>query len=227
MTTVRLNGRTAAVNNIYCIGRNYVDHIAELNNETPTEPVVFMKPNNSILAGGGTIRLPHYSQSVHYECELVLYIGRDSDGLDDTELMSVIAGYALGLDLTARDVQGRLKEKGLPWTKAKGFRGAACLSDFIDAGRLPEPQNCTFTLAVNGSIRQKGADFPHDLPHCRHFARTGRKLRPQSGRRGLYRYARRRGRPAFGRQAGFRLGRSHAGTFRCGLNRLPAQHKAV
>lgn len=156
MTTVRLNGRTAAVNNIYCIGRNYVDHIAELNNETPTEPVVFMKPNNSILAGGGTIRLPHYSQSVHYECELVLYIGRDSDGLDDTELMSIVAGYAVGLDLTARDVQGRLKEKGLPWMKAKGFRGAACLSDFIDAGRLPEPQNCTFTLAVNGSIRQKG-----------------------------------------------------------------------
>lgn len=156
MTTIRLNGQAAGVNNIYCIGRNYVDHIAELKNETPTEPVVFMKPNNSMLAHGGTIRLPHYSQSVHYECEMVLFIGQDSDGLGSRDLSGIVAGYGVGLDLTARDVQSRLKEKGLPWTKAKGFRGAACVSDFVDAAALPQAQDCVFTLTVNGELRQKG-----------------------------------------------------------------------
>lgn len=156
MTQIRFNHQTTRVNNIYCIGRNYVDHIAELKNETPTEPVVFMKPNNSILNDGSTIILPPYSQSVHYECELVLLIGRDSDGLSDEDLCGIIAGFGVGLDLTARDVQGRLKEKGLPWTKAKGFRGAACVSDFVDAAALPQAQDCAFTLTVNGELRQKG-----------------------------------------------------------------------
>ncbi|OSI10762.1 fumarylacetoacetate hydrolase family protein [Neisseria zoodegmatis] len=156
MTQIRFNRQTTRVNNIYCIGRNYVDHIAELKNETPTEPVVFMKPNNSILNDGSTIILPPYSQSVHYECELVLLIGRDSDGLCDEDLCGIIAGFGIGLDLTARDVQGRLKEKGLPWTKAKGFRGAACVSDFVAAATLPQAQDCAFTLTVNGELRQKG-----------------------------------------------------------------------
>lgn len=156
MTQIRFNRQTTRVNNIYCIGRNYVDHIAELKNETPTEPVVFMKPNNSILADGGIINLPPYSRSVHYECELVVLVGRDSDGLGDEDLCGIIAGFGVGLDLTARDIQGRLKEKGLPWTKAKGFRGAACLSDFVAAAALPQPQDCTFTLSVNGGLRQKG-----------------------------------------------------------------------
>ncbi|MDO1508830.1 MULTISPECIES: fumarylacetoacetate hydrolase family protein [unclassified Neisseria] len=156
MVNVILEKQTVDINNIYCIGRNYVDHIAELKNETPTEPVVFMKPNNSILHSGGTIRLPAYSRSVHYESELVLLIGKDSDGLNSDDLTEIIAGYGVGLDLTARDVQGRLKEKGLPWTKAKGFRGAACVSEFIGADKLVNPQNCKFTFKVNGEMRQCG-----------------------------------------------------------------------
>ncbi|EGZ47415.1 fumarylacetoacetate hydrolase family protein [Neisseria wadsworthii] len=155
MIEVKLEQKAAAVNNIYCIGRNYVDHIAELKNETPTEPVVFMKPNNSILHNGGTICLPEYSRSVHYECELVLLIGKDSDGVQG-DLSGIVVGYGVGLDLTARDVQSRLKEKGLPWTKAKGFRGAACVSDFIAAEKLPDAQDCVFTFKVNGETRQRG-----------------------------------------------------------------------
>ena len=156
MPNVMLETRPVQVNNIFCIGRNYVDHIAELKNETPTEPVVFMKPNNSILHNGATIRLPAYSQSVHYECELVLLIGKDSNDVNGDDLSEIIAGYGIGLDLTARDVQSRLKEKGLPWTKAKGFRGAACVSDFIAADKLVEPQDCAFTFQVNGETRQQG-----------------------------------------------------------------------
>ncbi|WP_312266577.1 fumarylacetoacetate hydrolase family protein [Neisseria sp.] len=156
MTQVNFENQTVRVNNIYCIGRNYVDHIAELQNETPTEPVVFMKPNNSILNSGASIKLPAYSQSVHYECELVLLIGKDCDSLNGDDISGIIAGYGIGLDLTARDVQSRLKEKGLPWTKAKGFRGAACLSDFIAADKLTQPQDCVFTFQINGEIRQRG-----------------------------------------------------------------------
>jgi len=93
---------------------------------------------------------------VHYECELVLLIGQDSDDVNSDDLNEIIAGYGIGLDLTARDVQSRLKEKGLPWTKAKGFRGAACVSDFIAADKLAEPQDCAFTFQVNGETRQQG-----------------------------------------------------------------------
>ena len=80
MTHVYFEQQAVKVNNIYCIGRNYVEHIAEFHNETPSEPVVFLKPNNSLLNQGGIINLPAYSQSVHYECELVLLIGQDADG---------------------------------------------------------------------------------------------------------------------------------------------------
>ncbi|MBF0804140.1 MULTISPECIES: fumarylacetoacetate hydrolase family protein [unclassified Neisseria] len=155
MTQIYLEDRAVRVNNIYCIGRNYAAHIAELKNEAPAEPVVFMKPNNSILRSGGIIRLPAYSTSVHYECELVLLVGKDSDGLE-SDIENIVAGYGVGLDLTARDIQSRLKEKGLPWTKAKGFRGAACVSDFTAAGSLADPQDCTFTLTINGGLRQQG-----------------------------------------------------------------------
>ncbi|UOO82644.1 fumarylacetoacetate hydrolase family protein [Uruburuella testudinis] len=157
MRQVCLETQPVRLNNIFCIGRNYVDHIAELKNETPTEPVVFMKPNNSLLQSGAAIVLPHFSQSVHYECELVLLIGQDAEGFGDGDNpLDIIAGYGVGLDLTARDVQGRLKEKGLPWTKAKGFRGAACVSDFVAAQKLTQPQACGFTLHINGELRQHG-----------------------------------------------------------------------
>ena len=156
MSNVSLENRAVRVNNIFCIGRNYVDHIAELKNETPTEPVVFMKPNNSIIDSGKPLVLPAYSQSVHYECELVLLIGKDADGVNAADPLAIIAGYGIGLDLTARDVQSRLKEKGLPWTKAKGFRGAAALSDFVAAEKLAHPQDCEFTFKINGELRQHG-----------------------------------------------------------------------
>lgn len=156
MNQVKLEQQPVRVNNIFCIGRNYVDHIAELKNETPTEPVVFMKPNNSIVLNGSTLKLPEYSQSIHYECELVLLIGQDLDADWNGADLSAISGYGIGLDLTARDVQNRLKEKGLPWTKAKGFRGAACLSDFIAPAKIADSQHILFSLTINDELRQSG-----------------------------------------------------------------------
>ncbi|STZ76224.1 fumarylacetoacetate hydrolase family protein [Bergeriella denitrificans] len=157
MAAIRLDGRETGIGNIFCIGRNYVAHIEELNNEMPSEMVVFSKPTTSLLAGGGRVRLPSFSADVHFECELVLYIGRDCDGLAEGEdWRDYVAGYGVGLDLTARDVQSRLKNKGLPWLKAKGFRDSACVSDFLPAAALPNPDDCAFSLHINGSLRQHG-----------------------------------------------------------------------
>lgn len=150
MPNVLLSGQPTAVNTIFCIGRNYVAHIAELGNEKPTEPLVFLKPNACLLGSGAAIRLPEFSQSVHYEAELVLLIGKDAETLTAETALDVVAGYGVGLDLTARDVQQVAKEKGLPWTKAKGFKGAACVSDFVVPSQIPEPQNTSFRFAVNG-----------------------------------------------------------------------------
>lgn len=143
------------INTIYCIGRNYVAHIAELNSETPTEPLVFLKPNSSILAGN-VITLPAFSQNVHYETELVVQIGQDCEQIAPENATSLISAYAVGLDLTARDVQTEVKQKGLPWTKAKAFKGAACLSDWVAADKLPSNSEIEFTLTLNGEPKQHG-----------------------------------------------------------------------
>lgn len=143
------------VNNIFCIGRNYVEHIAELQNETPSEPLVFLKPNSS-LNTSGCLKLPEFSQNIHFETELVLQIGKDCNKTTPEAAMQLISGYAVGLDLTARDVQDVAKTKGLPWTKAKGFKGAACISEFIAAERLIDVATIEFTLTLNGSLRQHG-----------------------------------------------------------------------
>lgn len=156
MTDILLDSRPVRANTVYCIGRNYVDHIAELQNETPTEPLVFLKPNSAIIGNGAQIVLPAYSADVHYEAELVLLIGGDADSLNENEALALVAGYAAGLDLTARDVQTELKNKGLPWTKAKGFKSAACVSDFLPASRLPDPLHTHFSLRQNGILRQQG-----------------------------------------------------------------------
>lgn len=139
MTAITFNKTFHAVNTIYCIGRSYVEHINELGNAMPEEPLVFLKPNSSITTNN-TITLPDFSNDVHHETELVLLIGENK----------TIIGVTVGLDLTARDVQSVCKEKGLPWLKAKGFKGACWLGDF-------KPFiNKTYhlSLTVNGDIRQ-------------------------------------------------------------------------
>lgn len=154
MTMIQ-NKNSITPNTIYCIGRNYVAHIAELNNERPTEPLVFLKPNSS-LTPSHILTLPSFSQSVHYETELVLLIGQDADSLTPKQALDTVSAYAVGLDLTARDVQNICKEKGLPWTKAKGFKNGACISDFIGKEYLPNANNINFSMKLNGTLQQKG-----------------------------------------------------------------------
>jgi 2-keto-4-pentenoate hydratase/2-oxohepta-3-ene-1,7-dioic acid hydratase in catechol pathway len=150
------DGTQLAVANIFCIGRNFAAHAAELNNPVEPEPLVFIKPTSALLFEGSPLRLPAFSNDVHHECELVMAIGRGGKDIAEADALGHVAGYGLGLDLTARDIQALAKQKGLPWTLAKGFDGAACLSRFLPASQLPEPQSVTFTLNVNGSRRQSG-----------------------------------------------------------------------
>ncbi len=156
MPSVMLAGREITVSNIFCIGRNYAAHVAELGNRPEPEPLVFLKPSSALLGDGGTIRLPAYSQDVHHDTEVVLLMGRDAHGVSEAEACSYIAGYGIGLDLTARDTQSELKAKGMPWTKAKGFATAACVSAFVPADEVSQPSGMDFSLTVNGVLRQQG-----------------------------------------------------------------------
>lgn len=150
------DGRALAVGNIFCIGRNYAAHAAELGNQVEPEPVVFIKPTSALLSAGQPLTLPSFSQDVHHEVELVLVVGRGGKHIPRGESLQHVEGYAIGLDLTARDLQSAAKQKGLPWTLAKGFDGAACVSHFIPASALPNPGEASFSLDVNGERRQSG-----------------------------------------------------------------------
>ena len=114
MAKVVLEGQEVSVSSIYCVGRNYAEHIAELGNVQDAMPLVFLKPQRALVPDGASFNLPPYSSEVDYECELLLLIGRDADNLSPAEALSVVAGYGVGLDLTARDVQAELKKKGHP-----------------------------------------------------------------------------------------------------------------
>ncbi|MDO4896862.1 MAG: fumarylacetoacetate hydrolase family protein [Moraxella sp.] len=139
MTALFFNEKSIKINTIYCIGRSYVEHIYELDNAMPDEPLVFLKPNSSVIMGD-TLTLPDFSDNVHHETELVLLIGDDKQ----------IIGHTVGLDLTARDVQDVCKAKGLPWLKAKGFKGACWLGTFKPFIH----KHHHLSLTINNQIRQ-------------------------------------------------------------------------
>jgi 2-keto-4-pentenoate hydratase/2-oxohepta-3-ene-1,7-dioic acid hydratase in catechol pathway len=142
---------------IICIGRNYTDHINELANERPEEPVVFLKPDTSILLHKQPFFIPPWTHDVHHEVEVVVKINRIGKYIDQKFAHKYYEEIGLGIDFTARDVQQKLKEKGLPWEKSKAFDGAAVLSrDFILKGELPEMDNLDFQLFKNGMLQQDG-----------------------------------------------------------------------
>ena len=153
---ITIEGSNYPIQNIFCIGRNYAKHIAELNNATPTEPLVFLKPTSALAVEGDLITLPSFSDAIHYEAELVIYIKEDAQNLSEESALSVIGGYGVGLDLTARDLQDQIKERGEPWTKCKGFPGAAIVSTFISADKIKDPTDITFTFKQNGELKQNG-----------------------------------------------------------------------
>src|SRR5690606_251555 len=141
---------------IVAIGGNYADHIAELKNEVPDEPVIFFKPDTAILRNNEPFYYPEYSQDIHHEVELLVRISREGKNIDKKFAHKYYDAIGLGIDFTARDLQAKAKAKGLPWTLAKGFNGSAPISEFLLLDQFEDLQNINFKLEVNGETRQNG-----------------------------------------------------------------------
>ncbi|KAG2182383.1 hypothetical protein INT43_007313 [Umbelopsis isabellina] len=145
---------------IVAIGRNFSEHAKELGNAVPTTPFFFLKPTSSFLANGGSIEVPQ-GCDVHHEIELAAIIGREARDVPASKAMDYVDGYALAIDMTARDLQAKAKAKGLPWSAAKGFDTftpirQAIFIDFIPKSAISDPQNVDLWLKVNDTIKQSG-----------------------------------------------------------------------
>ena len=158
-------GEVLRCGKVLCIGRNYAKHAAEMNVSVPSEPVVFLKPSTSLVSPPDAVVLPAQSRSVHHEAELVALIGRRGRNVALEQALDHVAGYALGLDMTARDLQAIAKKRGRPWSVAKGFDTFAPLGSFVSSGEIEDPQNLSLRLEVNGETRQLGctADMIFDV----------------------------------------------------------------
>ena len=142
---------------VFCIGRNYVEHIEELGNERPASPVIFSKPPTSLVQPGGTIRFPRCGETPHFETELVVLIGKKGVPENHSDAVSYIAGLAVGYDLTLRETQNRLLEKALPWEICKGFDDSAPIGEFTAfSGSTEDLANLRFSGSVNDKLRQSG-----------------------------------------------------------------------
>ena len=141
---------------IICIGRNYAEHARELNNPVPTEPLFFIKPDSAVLRNNDPFYLPDFSDDIHYEAEIFIKIGRKGKNIEEKFAPKYYSEIGIGIDLTARDIQQRCKEKGLPWEKAKGFDGSAPLSATIPLSDFKDIQDIRFELHLNGNVVQQG-----------------------------------------------------------------------
>lgn len=141
---------------ILAIGRNYAEHIAELKNEVPDEPVIFFKPDTAVLRNNEPFYYPEYTNDVHYEAELILRISREGKNIEEKFAHKYYDAIGLGIDFTARDIQSKAKAKGLPWTLAKGFNGSAPISEFLPLDQFKDLQDINFRLDVSGETKQKG-----------------------------------------------------------------------
>ncbi|MFA7444400.1 MAG: fumarylacetoacetate hydrolase family protein [Flavobacteriaceae bacterium] len=139
---------------IICIGRNYVNHISELGNEKPEEPVIFLKPDTALLKEGD-FYLPEFSNDIHHEIEVVVKINKVGKYIDPKFAHKYYSEISVGIDFTARDVQQKLKEKGLPWEKAKAFDNSAVIGNFVSVADL-DIDNLELELLKNGVSQQKG-----------------------------------------------------------------------
>jgi 2-keto-4-pentenoate hydratase/2-oxohepta-3-ene-1,7-dioic acid hydratase in catechol pathway len=141
---------------IICIGRNYVDHISELNNEKPSEPVIFLKPDTAVLPSKTPFVIPHFSDDIHHEVEILVKISKVGKHIAPKFAPKYYEEIGLGIDFTARDVQAKLKEKGLPWEKAKAFDHSAVIGDFMPVSDFASVENINFELQANGQMVQEG-----------------------------------------------------------------------
>ncbi|RMX07857.1 FAA hydrolase family protein [Corticibacter populi] len=160
--TVAISGQDALfpVHRIYCVGQNYAKHAQEMGASGREAPFFFMKPADAIVfvpAGStGTVAYPSLTQSLHHEVELVVAIGKGGKGIAPEQALAHIYGYAVGLDLTRRDLQAELKKAGRPWSIAKGFDQSAPIGPITPRGQLPQIEHAGITLSIDGQLRQSG-----------------------------------------------------------------------
>lgn len=141
---------------LICIGRNYTDHIKELENEKPTDPVVFLKPDTAILLKKQPFFIPDFSDDIHHEVEVLVKIKKVGKYIDKKFAHKYYDEIGLGIDFTARDLQAQLKAKGLPWEKAKAFDGAAVIGDWLPKIKFQDLNNINFSLKKNDEVVQSG-----------------------------------------------------------------------
>ena len=144
------------VGKVVCVGRNYSAHARELNNPVPTEPLLFMKPASAISFLDQPITLRDDLGSIHYEAEIAILIGKTLTAVSEEEVVHGISGVGVALDLTLRDLQSKLKEKGHPWEKAKAFDGSCPLSDFVPASQIEDWDSIPIQFSIDGELRQDG-----------------------------------------------------------------------
>lgn len=147
-------GKTYEVGKMVCVGRNYAAHAKELGNEIPEFPLIFIKPASALIYSGDQMKKPEYSNDMHHEVELVLVMGKTIKDADEKTAADAVAGYTVGLDMTLRDWQQKLKQKGEPWTLAKCFDNSACVADYLPKEKYNLTLDEKIVLDVNGVRRQ-------------------------------------------------------------------------
>ena len=141
---------------IICVGRNYAAHAKELGNEIPTEPVIFMKPKSALLQSHTPFYYPEFTNELNYECELVLRVCKNGKYIQERHASNYYNAITTGIDFTARDIQNQLREKGLPWEKAKAFDNSAAIGKFIDITPGFNKKNINFSFYKNKELVQQG-----------------------------------------------------------------------
>jgi acylpyruvate hydrolase len=157
MEFIFTNGKSLQVGTMYCLARNYTGHAKEMQSTIPPEPAIFIKPPAAYIPSGGIIFPPKMSNLVHHELELVVVIGKECRNVHSEHARDVIAGYAVGIDVTLRDIQEKAKKGGLPWAISKGFSTSAPISEIVPAEEFGDniPQ-FNLSLSVNDELRQHG-----------------------------------------------------------------------
>ena len=141
---------------IICIGRNYIDHIKELSNQKPKDPVVFLKPDSAVIAKNQNFIIPSFSDDIHHEVELVVKINKVGKHIDNSFSNKYYDEIGLGIDFTARDIQNNLKEKGHPWEKSKAFDNSCMVGKFLNKNNLEDISSIKFSLKKNNELVQSG-----------------------------------------------------------------------
>jgi acylpyruvate hydrolase len=153
---LKVNDLEYEAQRVFCIAKNYISHVNEFKDKPPPFPTFFLKPNTSLVPPGRKVPFPTHGSNLHHEVEVVILVGRDGKLKSKNESKSFISGISIGLDLTLRDIQSRLKEGGLPWEISKAFDNSAPLGNFISYTTEIDLKNIDFSCQVNSELRQKG-----------------------------------------------------------------------